>query len=122
MSWLIALAKESIRLVVSVLRAVGLVWYRREDCPRILKIMVDAHKLPPTFEGWLKRAEIGERTMVSQGRGPSVQPRKSRLSSRAFFTEVFASLSASPSFVITAFVHAKASSACPRLRMTKSSA
>src|SRR5271165_1281063 len=43
--------------------------------------------------------------------GPSVQPRKSKLSCRALFTKVFASLSVSPSLVITAFVHAMASSA-----------
>src|ERR1700692_3068994 len=41
---------------------------------------------------------------------------------RAFFSEVLASLMVSPSRVITAFVHARASAACPRLRMTKSSA
>ena len=41
---------------------------------------------------------------------------------RAFLSEVFASLSVSPSLVITACVHARASSAHPRLRMTKSSA
>ena len=44
------------------------------------------------------------------------------LSRRASVSEVFASLSVSPCFVITTFVHAKASFACPRLRMTKSSA
>ena len=38
------------------------------------------------------------------------------------FSEVFASLRVSPSFAITAFVHVSASAACPRLRMTKSSA
>ena len=43
-------------------------------------------------------------------------------SCRAFLSEVFASLSVSPSLVITACVHARASSAHPRLRMTKSSA
>src|SRR5689334_22340366 len=54
--------------------------------------------------------------------GPNVYPRKSKRSVRAFFTEVLFSLSESPSLVITAFVHARASVARPRLRMTKSSA
>ena len=40
----------------------------------------------------------------------------------ASLSEVLASLSVSPSLVITAFVHARASAAQPRLRMTKSSA
>ena len=38
------------------------------------------------------------------------------------FNDVFASLTVSPSLVITTFVHASASAARPRLRMTKSSA
>ena len=42
------------------------------------------------------------------------------VSVRASFTEVFASLSVSPSFAITIRVHASASAARPRLRMTKS--
>src|SRR5262245_21262315 len=41
---------------------------------------------------------------------------------RAFFNAFLASLRTSPSRVITAFVHASASAAHPRLRMTKSSA
>ena len=40
----------------------------------------------------------------------------------ANFSEVLASLRVSPSFLITVLVHARASSAQPRLRMTKSSA
>ena len=38
---------------------------------------------------------------------------------KAFLNEVLASLSVSPSRVITAFVHARASAAHPRLRMTR---
>src|SRR5438876_10530399 len=53
---------------------------------------------------------------------PKRIPRKSKLSFRASFNVVFASLSISPSRVITSFVHARASAASPRLRMTKSSA
>jgi hypothetical protein len=30
----------------------GMSWYRREDYPRILQIMLDAHKLPRTFDDW----------------------------------------------------------------------
>jgi hypothetical protein len=41
---------------------------------------------------------------------------------RAFLSEVFASLIVNPSLLITAFVHAYASAAEPRLRITKSSA
>ena len=44
-----------------------MVWYRVEDYSRILEIMSDADKLPPTFEQWLVRAERGERDMKSQG-------------------------------------------------------
>src|SRR5882762_1957690 len=52
----------------------------------------------------------------------TLYPRKSKRSVRASFTEVFAPLSVSPSLVITAFVHARASAADCWLRMTKSSA
>lgn len=39
------------------IRAVGLAWYKREDYPRILQIMEDADKLPPTHEKWLYSAQ-----------------------------------------------------------------
>ncbi len=39
------------------IRAVGIPWYRREDYPRILRIMADADKLPPTWDKWFYRAE-----------------------------------------------------------------
>ena len=38
-------------------RAVGLVWYRREDYAKVRKIFADGHKLPATFDQWLKRAK-----------------------------------------------------------------
>lgn len=48
-------------------RAVGLVWYSRQDYPRILEIMEDSFKLPETFDKWLRSAELGEREMKRAG-------------------------------------------------------
>lgn len=39
------------------IRAMGLAWYNREDYARILQIMEDADKLPPTYEKWLYSAQ-----------------------------------------------------------------
>jgi len=41
-------------------RRIGLPWYSREDYPRIREMMVDRHKLAPTYEGWLAAAENNE--------------------------------------------------------------
>ena len=35
---------------------VGVTWHRREDYPRVLTVMQDAHTLPATYDQWLKRA------------------------------------------------------------------
>jgi hypothetical protein len=48
-----------------IIRATGMAWYRREDYPRILKIMAD--KLPATYDEWLRGAERGERELKSKG-------------------------------------------------------
>lgn len=37
--------------------AVGIPWYRRDDYERIRAVMVDGHRLPPTFAAWLKAAQ-----------------------------------------------------------------
>lgn len=47
--------------------AVGIAWYRREDYHRILDVMADAHRLPPTYESWLKAAEQGIRQLEAAG-------------------------------------------------------
>ena len=47
--------------------ALGMPWYEREDYPRILEIMADADKLPDTHADFVKRAELGERQLKSQG-------------------------------------------------------
>ena len=47
--------------------ATGMSWYRREDYPRILQIMLDAHKLHKTFNQWEKSAIGGEKHLIAQG-------------------------------------------------------
>lgn len=47
--------------------AFGLGWYEREDYPRILEIMEDAHLLPRTYDAWRKSAETGEREQKRKG-------------------------------------------------------
>jgi hypothetical protein len=49
------------------IRAMGLVWYRREDYPRILEIMTDAELLPRRWEAWHKGAEKVEREAKRSG-------------------------------------------------------
>jgi uncharacterized membrane protein len=48
-------------------RAAGISWYRREDYPRILEIMEDAHVLPDTFDDWRKKAGGQESEWKSRG-------------------------------------------------------
>ena len=36
---------------------VGVLWYRREDYPRTLAMMLDAGDLPVSFEKWQERAQ-----------------------------------------------------------------
>lgn len=49
------------------IRAAGISWYRREDYPRALDIMEDAHVLPPTCDEWERKAERQEREWQSRG-------------------------------------------------------
>ena len=39
------------------LRAVGIVWYRKADWPRLRALLADADKLPDTYAEWLASAE-----------------------------------------------------------------
>ncbi|MAM95707.1 hypothetical protein [Parvibaculum sp.] len=48
-------------------RAAGMAWYTRQDYPRILEIMEDAEKLPPTYFAWSKAAERGKRDLERKG-------------------------------------------------------
>lgn len=48
-------------------QAVGIVWYSREDYPRILEIMEDREVLPGTFEKWLYAAEKGRQQFLRRG-------------------------------------------------------
>lgn len=50
-----------------LIRAAGMVWYRREDYPRILQIMSDAEKLPRTYDAWAQGAESGEKKFKADG-------------------------------------------------------
>lgn len=43
------------------IRAMGIPWYDRDDYPRILAVMADAHLLPATFEVWQHLAHEMER-------------------------------------------------------------
>ena len=47
--------------------AVGMPWYEREDYPRILEIMEDAHKLPRTHDEFVKALQTGERQLKASG-------------------------------------------------------
>jgi hypothetical protein len=47
---------------------VGMAWYRPEDYPRVLQIMIDAHRLPRTYNQWRQKAEAGERSQKAAGR------------------------------------------------------
>jgi len=39
------------------IRVIAVPWYRREDYGRILQIMADTQRLPPTFANWMQRAD-----------------------------------------------------------------
>jgi hypothetical protein len=54
-------------MVKGPVRAVGMVWYRREDYAEILRIMDDADKLPPTWEKWHYAADRGLREVEGKG-------------------------------------------------------
>ncbi len=44
----------------STIRTVGVPWYTRDEYPRILEVMEDAHTLAPIYEQWLIAAESNE--------------------------------------------------------------
>jgi hypothetical protein len=50
-------------MTAKAIRAAGMSWYRAEDYGRILEIMEDADKLPPTYDQWRRGAERGEREL-----------------------------------------------------------
>lgn len=54
----------------SPIRFVGMVWYKREDYPAILRIMADAANLPATYDNWLKKTEQGRQRLIDEGRIP----------------------------------------------------
>ena len=48
---------------------VALPWYARGEYPALLKLFNDADKLPATYDGWLKRAELIEKQLQMAGFG-----------------------------------------------------
>jgi len=42
-------------------RIFALPWYARGEYPALLKLFSDPDKLPATYDGWLKRAELTEK-------------------------------------------------------------
>ena len=50
-----------------VVRAVGISWFLEEDYSLALKIMLDAHVLPRTYDTWRKKAESQEREWKAKG-------------------------------------------------------
>lgn len=48
--------------------AVAVIWWRRDEYPRMLETMTDAHKLPMSFQEWGKRAHEAISMITSQGR------------------------------------------------------
>jgi ribosomal protein S19E (S16A) len=47
--------------------AMGIPWYRREDYPRIRKIMAEGERFPEAYDDWLHRAEAVERRIAVSG-------------------------------------------------------
>jgi len=47
--------------------AMGIPWYRREDYPRIRKIMADGERFAEAYDDWLHRAEAIERRIAANG-------------------------------------------------------
>jgi hypothetical protein len=52
---------------LSLLKDVGVTWFREEDYPVLLEIFDDADKMPRTWKEWLKRAEQMEERAKAQG-------------------------------------------------------
>lgn len=40
-----------------IVRATGIAWYHRADYAKIKTVMIDARKLPDTYDQWLKQAD-----------------------------------------------------------------
>jgi hypothetical protein len=49
------------------LPAVGVYWVKEADYPALLKLSEDGHKMPPTWNEWLKMAEEMERGLKAYG-------------------------------------------------------
>jgi hypothetical protein len=52
---------------LSLLKDVGVTWFREEDYPVLLEIFDDADKMPRTWKEWLMRAEQMEERAKAQG-------------------------------------------------------
>ena len=50
-------------------RIFALPWYARGEYPALLKLFSDPDKLPATYDGWLKRAELTEKQLQKAGFG-----------------------------------------------------
>jgi hypothetical protein len=48
---------------------IALPWYARGNYSALLKLFSDPDKLPATYDGWLKRAELVERQFQKAGFG-----------------------------------------------------
>lgn len=51
----------------SSIGAVGLIWYRPQDYPRILEVMEDADDLPATYGEWYEKTRDIERYLKRNG-------------------------------------------------------
>jgi hypothetical protein len=54
-------------MVERKVRAIGIPWYRREDWDALLALVIDAAKLPATYDKWLRKAEHAEKQFKRQG-------------------------------------------------------
>ena len=50
--------------------AVAVIWWSRDEYPRVLQTMTDARKLPPSFDHWEERAHEAISMIISQGGKP----------------------------------------------------
>jgi len=51
----------------SRVRAIGIAWFRRQDYAKARKLFEDGHKLPATFDKWLKLAQKAAKDFERQG-------------------------------------------------------
>jgi hypothetical protein len=54
-------------MVERKVRAIGIPWYRREDWDALLALVIDAAKLPATYDKWLRKAEHAEKQFKRHG-------------------------------------------------------